>query len=84
MTITYFFENVDLDLDNIPKPILDALKGLIYNDDSQITDLICRKRERNRDMQVLNASPILQEFLDRPGQFLHISVSEAQSGEVTF
>ena len=59
MTITYFFENVDLDLDNIPKPILDALKGLVYNDDSQITDLICRKRERNRDMQVLNASPIL-------------------------
>ncbi len=84
MTITYFFENVDLDLDNIPKPILDALKGLVYNDDSQITDLICRKRERNRDMQVLNASPILQESLDRPGQFLHISVSEAQSGEVTF
>ena len=84
VTITYFFENVDLDLDNIPKPILDALKGLVYNDDSQITDLICRKRERNRDMQVLNASPILQESLDRPGQFLHISVSEAQSGEVTF
>ena len=84
MTIIYFFENVDLDLDNIPKPILDALKGLVYNDDSQITDLICRKRERNRDMQVLNASPILQESLDRPGQFLHISVSEAQSGEVTF
>ena len=84
VTITYFFDSAPLDVDNVPKPILDALKGLVYNDDSQVTDLICRKRERNRDMQVLNASPILQESLDRPGQFLHISVSEAQSGEVTF
>ena len=84
MTITYFFENVDIDVDNIPKPILDALVGLVYYDDSQVFDIICRKRDRNRDLQIPNASPLLQESLDRPGQFLHISVSEAQSGEVTF
>ncbi len=84
VTITYFFDSVDPDVDNIPKPILDALNELVYNDDSKITDIICRKRERNRDMQVLNASPVLQESLDRPGQFLHIFVSEALSGEVTF
>ena len=33
VTITYLFDSVNsasLDVDNIPKPILDALKGLVY------------------------------------------------------
>ena len=33
-TITYFFDGAALDVDNIPKPILDALKGVVYFDDS--------------------------------------------------
>ena len=82
MTITYFFENVDLDLDNIPKPILDALKGLVYYDDSQITDMICRKRDLNRYLPSRNASPMVLEALARPGQFLHIMVSDALNEEV--
>ena len=42
VTITYVYSNSPMDVDNIPKPILDALKDLIYFDDSQVTDLICR------------------------------------------
>lgn len=82
LTITYYFENVDLDLDNIPKPILDALKGLVYYDDSQITDMICRKRDLNRYRPRRNASPMVLEALARPGQFLHITVSDAMNEEV--
>ena len=46
VTITYLYNrgSIDIDVDNIPKPILDALKGLVYSDDSQVTDLLCRKR----------------------------------------
>lgn len=32
VTITYFFESGEPDVDNIPKPILDAMKGLVYSD----------------------------------------------------
>ena len=32
------------DLDNIAKAILDAMNGVVFNDDSQITDLILSKR----------------------------------------
>lgn len=32
------------DCDNIAKAVLDALNGLAYKDDSQVTDLIVRKR----------------------------------------
>ena len=44
VTITYFFDDIPVDVDNIPKPILDALKGLAFRDDSQVYDLLCRKR----------------------------------------
>lgn len=32
------------DIDNIAKSIADAMNGVVYVDDSQISDLICRKR----------------------------------------
>ena len=36
VTIVHFYEGIDLDVDNIPKPILDGIKGLVYGDDRQI------------------------------------------------
>lgn len=44
VTIIYFYDNSSMDVDNIPKPILDVLKSLVFHDDIQITDLLCRKR----------------------------------------
>ena len=83
--ITYFFrDGSPPDLDNIPKPILDALKGLVYSDDSRITDLLCRKRDRNRDLQFENPSSVLVETLGRSEQFLHITVANSHSLEVPF
>ena len=82
VVITYYFKGESLDVDNMPKPILDALKGLVYADDGQITDLVCRKRDRNRDLQFENPSSVLVETLGRSEQFLHINVSNAQSLEV--
>jgi hypothetical protein len=84
VTITYFFDDAKLDVDNIPKPILDALNGLVYSDDSQVSDILCRRRDRRRDLRILNASPMLLDYIDKPGQFLHITVGDAPSQEVTF
>lgn len=82
VTITYLFDDASLDIDNVPKPILDALKGLIYSDDTQVTDLLCRKRDMNGDLRIPNPSPVLLANLSRSTQFLHISVANAQSQEV--
>ena len=84
VTITYFFDDAKLDVDNIPKPILDALNGLVYSDDSQVSDILCRRRDLRRELRFQNASPMLLDYLDRPGQFLHITVSNAPSQEVRF
>lgn len=80
--ITYYYKGGALDVDNMPKPILDALNGLVYGDDSQITDLVCRKRDRNRDLQFQDPSSVLVETLGRSEQFLHITVANAMSLEV--
>ena len=82
VAITYFFEGVSLDVDNVPKPILDALNGLVYADDTQVTDLLCRKRELNGDLRIQNPSPIIVATLAGLEEFLHIVVADAQSQEV--
>ena len=82
VVITYYFKGGALDVDNMPKPILDALNGLVYAGDSQITDLVCRKRDRNRDLQFENPSPVLLATLGRSEQFLHTTVTNALSLEV--
>ena len=35
----HFHKGTDIDLDNIQKPILDALTGIAYNDDKQVETL---------------------------------------------
>lgn len=82
ITITYFYEGVAMDVDNLPKPILDALKGLVYLDDEQVTDILCRKRNLNSDLRLENPSSVLAEGLSRGNEFLYIIVGEAPNQEV--
>ena len=59
VTITCLHRNRHFDLDNILKPILDAMKGLIYVDDEQITDLHYHKRVLNEELEARNLSSVL-------------------------
>ena len=79
--ITYFYENTPVDVDNISKPILDALKGMIFKDDSQVTDLLCRKRSL-RDTIFEIPSDISLKLLIRENEFLLIVVQDAPDQEV--
>ena len=82
VSITYIFDTVDFDVDNIPKPILDALKGLVYEDDSQVTDLICRKRRISDDSMADLSSPGFDDFLLPSTPFLLVRVSDSPVSEV--
>ena len=44
-----------LDLDNLAKALLDALKGFVFFDDSQIARLVCERRAGARDAIVVRA-----------------------------
>ena len=80
LTIAFFYSSALIDVDNIPKPISDALKGLVYEDDKQVTDVLCRKRNRNV-FRIKNISSVLADGLNRSNEFLYIVVNEAPDQE---
>ena len=83
LTVTYFYESESsMDIDNIPKPISDALKGLVYLDDEQVTDALCRKRSLSSNLRIENPSSVLADGFSRGIEFLYIVVEEAPDQEV--
>lgn len=48
-------EAPNLDLDNLAKALLDALKGHVFFDDSQIAKLLCERTAGERDRITLRA-----------------------------
>ena len=84
VTITYFFDDTPVDVDNFPKPILDALKRLVFQDDSQVYDLLCRKRNRADTLRIEGPSQGLLDALNNSKQVLHIKVTAAQNQEIVF
>jgi len=82
LTIIYFYDAVEVDVDNILKPILDALKGLLYMDDNQIADILCRKRNLNSNLRIENPSSMLVDRFSRGKEFLYIVVEQAPDQEV--
>ena len=84
MTITYVSSRARLDVDNIPKPILDALAGLIFASDRQVADLVCRRKSLDPNLRIRNASPLFYEAFRAGEQFLHVIVDNAPIQEVIF
>ena len=82
VTISYFFENVLLDVDNIPKPILDALNAWFILMTLWSLICLCRKRSLKEDIRIQNPSQLLLEMHAKSRQFLHVSVVEALTQEI--
>jgi hypothetical protein len=71
-----------MDVDNIAKPIQDALKGLVYIDDDQIIDILVSKRDRLGNLRIDNRAAILAEGFARGNDFLYIAVTSASEEEM--
>jgi crossover junction endodeoxyribonuclease RusA len=82
LQVTYFYDSVAMDVDNIVKPIQDAIIGLAYVDDNQITDVLVRKRDLSGNFKIENMTSILAEGFTRGNEFLHIVVTDAPDQEV--
>ncbi len=82
LQITYFYDSVQIDIDNIVKPIQDAIKGLAYVDDNQVSDLLVRKRNLSGNFRIENMTSTLTEGFARGNEFLHIVVIDAPNQEV--
>jgi crossover junction endodeoxyribonuclease RusA len=63
------------------KPIQDALIGLVYEDDRQLTDASVRKTNIDGLFYIRGASIVLLEAFSRGNEFLHVRIETAPGHE---
>jgi Holliday junction resolvase RusA-like endonuclease len=73
--ITYYYEGDTPDVDNIIKPIQDALIGIIYIDDSQVVQAISSKTRIDGSFKIRGASAELLLAFSNRDAFVHIQVT---------
>lgn len=69
------------DIDNIVKPILDALCTRVYVDDHQVATVLVRKIEPGQAVATTNPSPTLVSALTGIKPLVHINISDDPGGE---
>ena len=79
IVVTYYHEGLSarIDGDNMLKPIQDALEGLVYNNDRQITETTCRKTPISQPVEARGAPMVLLEAFSRGEPFLYIKIDRA-------
>src|SRR4051794_12156098 len=82
--VVYYYDSAPAQIpdgDNMLKPIQDALQGILYVNDRQVTDASCRKRDLNGSYKVRRMRRPLSEGFVEGEEFVHIVVSEAPAPE---
>jgi len=75
-SVTYYHEGMTPDVNNIIKPIQDALEGLVYINDKQIADTRSQKRSLDGSYRIRGASSVLLMGFSEGDEFLHIQVKK--------
>jgi len=82
LRIAYFHvDAAAADLDNIVKPIQDALQGIAYADDRQVIDLVASMRRKGSPGPLL-LTPILADGFSGGSDFIHVVVDQSSRIEV--
>jgi len=64
--IIYFYQGeTTLDVDNIAKSLLDGLKGVLFRDDTQVSELLIRKTRLSAGLSLAGASLYLLDAIER-------------------
>jgi crossover junction endodeoxyribonuclease RusA len=80
--VTHYYASVSIDLDNLAKPILDAIKGIAIVDDSQVCELVLRRIAVQDALRLSLPSPLVAGALVMAPELLHVLVREASEGGV--
>lgn len=74
--ITHYCITQISDLDNIIKPIVDAMKILVYVDDRQVTDLTVKRRKFKEFADRTGISPSIAEALAAGQEFIYVKIDQ--------
>lgn len=81
-TLVYLCNDSPADIDNIIKPIQDALVGIVFADDSLISDVDSHKRFISDSIDLTNLPPCLLEGVISGEECVYVRVSLAENLEV--
>ena len=76
LSITYYYDGDTPDVDNIIKPIQDALIGIVYQDDSQVVETKASKTRIDGSFTIRGASAVLLLAFSNGDAFVHIKVAD--------
>jgi hypothetical protein len=77
LIVIHYYTASPPDIDNIAKPILDALNLLVYIDDKQITDLTLRKRNLRNLSKAQNLPEVIAEALAKGEPFVYVKIDKS-------
>lgn len=78
LTLVYLFDTDPADVDNIIKPIQDALIGLVYSDDSSITDVEAHRRSLIGTFDVTRCPDELLRGITLRKECVYVRISDAK------
>ncbi len=81
LTLVYLYDRDPLDVDNIIKPIQDALVGLIYEDDQQITDVQAHRRHLRGTFDILKFPDLLLQGLYTGSECVYVRICQSKTLE---
>lgn len=77
VTLVYLAADDAADVDNIIKPIQDALVGMVYQDDFAVCDVDCHRRFLSEPIDVTNLPSLLQAGVAKADECVYVRVSDA-------
>src|SRR4026209_2153451 len=78
VTLAYFCPVLGVDIDNIVKPILDAMKGILYQDDRRIVQVHSLAIEFADAARIANVTTAIAAGLAGGGDFVLVRVDPAR------
>jgi hypothetical protein len=77
----YLCDDSPADIDNIIKPIQDALVGVVLADDFQVTDVDSHRRYLSDKINITNLPPLLREGVISGAECVYVRIAFAKELE---
>lgn len=77
LTLVYLCDDSPADIDNIIKPIQDAMVGVVYEDDIQISDVDSHRRYLTDTIVITGLPQMLADAVEVGGEAVYVKVENA-------
>jgi len=81
LTLVYLYDTDPVDTDNIIKPIQDGLIGLVYEDDSLVTDVESHRRSLSGTFDVALCPLLLLHGIFEGSECVYVRIRQAKALE---